>query len=259
MPTFEELVAEAEAHDFSGWDFSFIEDRVVRAGTPWDYGARVDELAAGARTLVDLGTGGGEFLSGISPRPRLTIATESYAPNVAIAAQRLATVGAFAVATPGANDNAQQAPDDDSGPLPFRDGSVDVVIDRHTAFRASEVARVLRTGGTFITQQVGTRDCIELCDALGGVTPCVSPTVDEYVAQLRGAGLDVRIAAEAFCAKTFLDVGALLSYVLPIPWAFVGFSLERHRERLRGIHERIVRDGGFTTNEHRLFFEAVRT
>src|ERR1051325_3064952 len=108
MRTFEDLVAEAQAHDFSGWDFSFIEHRVVRAGTPWDYGRRVNELAAHARTLLDLGTGGGEFLSVVSPLPPLTVATESYMPNVPVAAKRLAGVGAFTVASPGASDNAQQ-------------------------------------------------------------------------------------------------------------------------------------------------------
>jgi SAM-dependent methyltransferase len=258
MRTFEDLVAEASAHDFTGWDFSFVEDRIVRAGTPWDYGRRVNELAAGARTLVDLGTGGGEFLSGIDPLPPCTVATESYMRNVPVAGKRLAHVGAYVVASPGANDNARQAPADESGPLPFRDDSIDVVIDRHTAFRAAEVARVLRAGGAFLTQQVGTRDCIELCDALGGVTPCLSPSVDEYRRQLDDAGFDIHIASEAFCAKTFLDVGALLSYVLPIPWAFVGFSMDTHRDRLRDIHERIERDGGFTTYEHRLLFEATK-
>src|SRR5581483_6326187 len=102
MRTFEDLVAEAQAHDFTGWDFSFIEDRIVRAGTPWHYGRRVNELATGARTLVDLGTGGGEFLSDVSPRPPLTVATESYVPNVPVAAKRLAGVGAYVVASPGA-------------------------------------------------------------------------------------------------------------------------------------------------------------
>jgi len=68
----------------------------------------------------------------------------------------------------------------------------------------------------------------------------------------------VHVASEAFCAKTFLDVGALLSYVLPIPWAFEGFSMDTHRDPLREIHERIERDGGFTAYEHRLLFEATK-
>jgi SAM-dependent methyltransferase len=252
MRSFEELVDEAASHEFTGWDFSFIADRVVREGTPWDYTARVNELASGSTSMLDLGTGGGEFFSEVSPRPPLMVATESYAPNVAVAAGRLTAVGAHVVAAEGAHDNAEQAFDDRSGPLPFRDAAFDVVIDRHTAFRATEVAGVLTPGGTFYTQQVGARDCIELCEALGGVTPCPAPSVDRYVEQLTRAGLEIVVAREAFCAKTFLDVGALLGYVLPIPWAFRGFSLETHLEALRTIHER----GPFTCSEHRLLFEA---
>ncbi|MEX0875333.1 MAG: hypothetical protein WD646_02505 [Actinomycetota bacterium] len=86
--------------------------------------------------------------------------------------------------------------------LPFRDSSLDLVIDRHEAFRATEVARVLRPGGTFLTQQVGSRNEMELNDALGDeVVPCLSPTLDDYVAQLEHAGLAVTDAREAFPQK----------------------------------------------------------
>jgi len=254
MPSFEELVDEAVSTPFVGWDWSHLEDRVVREGTPWGYTERVNGLAADVDAILDLGTGGGEFFSAISPKPRLAVATESYEPNVSVAHERLRAVGAYVVASDGAHDNAEQTFDDASGPLPFLDASFDVVIDRHTAFRPAEVARVLRPDGTFLTQQVGGLDCIEIGEVLGGVTPCPAPTVDEYVAQLTGAGFDVTVAREAFCAKTFLDIGALLLYMLPIPWAFRGFDLDRHRERLRTMHDA----GPVTCHEHRLLFEAVR-
>jgi len=37
------------------------------------------------------------------------------------------------------------------GRLPFRDGAFALVIDRHEAFNAREVARVLAPDGVFIT------------------------------------------------------------------------------------------------------------
>lgn len=46
---------------------------------------------------------------------------------------------------------------DVDGPLPFRDGSMDVVIDRHEAFRTTGVARVLTAGGTFLTHRPALR------------------------------------------------------------------------------------------------------
>jgi SAM-dependent methyltransferase len=257
MRSFEDVLAEASAQRFTGWDFSAIEDRVVREGTPWSYLDRVRELAASADSLVDLGTGGGEVLSEVTPRPRVLVATEGYMPNVPVAAARLRPLGIHVVAYEGSPDNIDQ---DRSTPqtLPFREASFDVVVDRHEAFNARDVARVLKSGGTFFTQQVGVRDCIELCEALGGVTPQPGPTVDEYIEQLASAGLNVRDARESFAAKAFLDSGALLSYVLAIPWAFVGFSLETHRDSLRKIHDRTQADGGFTTSEHRLLFEGVK-
>lgn len=41
--------------------------------------------------------------------------------------------------------------------LPFPDQSYDLVLDRHSAFNASEVARILVHDGTFLTQQVDGR------------------------------------------------------------------------------------------------------
>jgi SAM-dependent methyltransferase len=258
MRTFEELVAEAAAHEFSGWDFSALEGRIRREGMPWDYAARVHEKAKDAHTLLDLGTGGGEFLAAVRPRPPLTIATESFMPNVPVAGRRLLPLGAYVIATEGAADNAKQTADEETGRLPLRTGSVDLVIDRHTAFRPAEVARVLRPDGTFITQQVGSADEIELCEALGAVTPTLSPDVGQYASQLTRAGLEVIEARDAFPAKTYLDVGAILFNVLAIPWSYGGFSLQEHRGRLKEIHTLIEREGGFTVHEHRLFFVAVR-
>ncbi len=43
-----------------------------------------------------------------------------------------------------------------SGDVPFRDACFDLVINRHEAFEAEEVARVLAAGGRFLTQQASS-------------------------------------------------------------------------------------------------------
>jgi hypothetical protein len=43
------------------------------------------------------------------------------------------------------------------------------VASRHESYAPSEVRRVLASGGTFVTQQVGGRDLEELNHALGGL------------------------------------------------------------------------------------------
>lgn len=255
---FTELVAEAEGRAFEGWDFSFLDGRNEVEPEPWDYSERVERLAAGARTMADLGTGGGEFLAALDTRPPLTVATEGWMPNVAVADRRLRPLGIHVVAVEGAPDNARQRFTDLEGRLPFREGSLDLVIDRHEAFRASEVERVLASGGTFLTQQVGSRNEIELNETLGDVAPCLSPTLDEYVAQLERAGLKVGEAVEAFPEKRYLDVGAVVSFLLAVPWQYEGFDAIDHRDALRRIHERIERDGAFIVHMHRFMLEAVK-
>ena len=64
MVTFDELVAEATAAPFTGWDFSWLDARSTTEDLPWSYAEEVARYAATARTMVDMGTGGGEVLAG---------------------------------------------------------------------------------------------------------------------------------------------------------------------------------------------------
>ena len=82
---FHKLVAEAWDADFSGWDFRWLEGRLVEEPLPWDYARIIRERFPGCRTLLDMGTGGGEFLASLAPLPPETHATETYPPNQAIA------------------------------------------------------------------------------------------------------------------------------------------------------------------------------
>lgn len=255
--SFDELVEQAQAHPFEGWDFSFLGDRVWMAPLPWDYAGRVDELFSAASVAVDLGTGGGEFLAE-RRRPRLTVATEGWRPNVAVAARTLGPLGAHVVEVEGAPDNVDQSPEVLDGRLPFRTGSVDVVTDRHEAFRAAEVARILRPGGTFLTQQVGGRNDEGLNALLGAGAPPRSPTLAGYRDQLRSAGLEVVEAREAFARHRFSDVGAIVAHLLAVPWQTNGFSVAAYRERLRAVHENIAAMGALEVHAHRLMLEAVK-
>ena len=59
------------------------------------------------------------------------------------------------VAVDGAPDNVDQPSGTGSPALPFEDSSFSLVVSRHESYVASEVARVLRPGGLFLTQQLG--------------------------------------------------------------------------------------------------------
>lgn len=255
---FDRLVADAEAVKLEGWDFSFLDGRIEVEPEPWDYRTRVGELASTVRSLLDIGTGGGEFVASLDRRPPLTVATEAWMPNVPVAAARLGPLGVYLVADEGAPDNVSQGPDTERGRLAFCDGAFDAVINRHTSFLPREVARVLSRHGTLITQQVGKLNEIELNDALDAGPPGASPTLEEYVEQLHAGGLRVVRAEEARPRKRYLDIGAIAYNVKALVGQFSGLDHAMLRDRLHKIHTRIEREGAFVVHHHRLFLEAVK-
>lgn len=62
---------------FEGWDFSYIErtGRMQEFPLTWNYRNKVMMEMYGISSLLDMGTGGGEFLSTLSPLPKYTCAT----------------------------------------------------------------------------------------------------------------------------------------------------------------------------------------
>jgi SAM-dependent methyltransferase len=235
MATFEQLVAEAQAAAFSGWDFSWLAARSTAEPLPWSYRAEVARYAADASAMLDMGTGGGEWLSRLAPRPGRTVATEGWPPNVPVAARRLRPAGVWVVQDEGAADNS--AEDASRGRLPFRDGAFPLITNRHEAFRAAEVSRVLAPGGTFITQQVDTHTYDELYRLLG------LPVPDEPGSwlplarrQLRDAGLTVRQAVAGQELERFNDVAAIIYYLRVVSWAVPEFTVDRFAGRLRELH-----------------------
>src|SRR2546425_1275411 len=112
------LLDEAERQPFVGWDFSWLRGRLDSQPLPWDYTATVIEHARSSPDLLDLGTGGGEWLAELPYRPPRTVATEARGPNVAIAGARLGPVGGGVVQGAAAPDHTRKPPKDKaSAPL----------------------------------------------------------------------------------------------------------------------------------------------
>ncbi|MCB9453153.1 MAG: methyltransferase domain-containing protein, partial [Anaerolineaceae bacterium] len=128
---FQFLVDEANK-PFSGWDFSYIEgtSRVVTAPLTWSYTSIILPKIRQSVALLDMGTGGGEFLSLLQPLPAYTCATEGYAPNIPMARERLEPLG------------VQVHPVTDDDTLPFPDSTFDLVINKHESYSPSEVWRI---------------------------------------------------------------------------------------------------------------------
>jgi len=65
-----------EKQPFSGWDFSYITDRIYEENTPWNYIQLIKKYLKNANSLLDLGTGGGEKLHELKDLfPSKTVAT----------------------------------------------------------------------------------------------------------------------------------------------------------------------------------------
>jgi SAM-dependent methyltransferase len=235
---FDELISEALTAPFSGWDFSWLEARSTPGSLPWSYSRELARRAEEASSMLDMGTGGGERLSRLSPRPPQTVATEAWPPNVPVAAVRLRPLGIAVVQDEGAPDNMDQD-GGHRGRLPFADGAFALVANRHEAFLAAEVSRVLSPGSTFITQQVDYHSNDDLYRLLGLEVP-ERPASWLQLArqQLHHAGLTVQAAARGEECHDLHDVGAVVYYLRVVGWAIPEFSLDASRPQLRAAHDK---------------------
>jgi SAM-dependent methyltransferase len=190
--------------------------------------------------MLDMGTGGGERLSRVSRRPQQTVATEAWPPNVPVAAARLRPLGIAVVQDDGAQDNMDTGgAQAQRGRMPFSDGAFALVANRHEAFLAAEVSRVLSPGGTFITQQVDFHSNDDLYRLLGLDVPELPDSWLQLARQqVQDAGLTVLAAVRGEERHNLRDVGAVVYYLRVVSWAIPEFSLDACLEQLRAAHDR---------------------
>jgi SAM-dependent methyltransferase len=243
---FDDLLAEGAAVPVEGWDFSWFDGRATEQRPSWGYARLIGERMAGAAAALDIQTGGGEVLAGIPTPPPTLLATESWAPNVEIARRNLAPLGGVvAVAA-------------DDADLPFPDASFDLVVSRHPTVTVwPEIARVLRPGGTYLSQQVGAGSVRELRDALMGPhEESDSRSTRRAVAAATDAGLDVVDLREQSLRMEFFDIAAVVYFLRKVFWTVPDFTVERYRDQLADLHERIQADGRFVAHSARFLIEA---
>ena len=214
----------------SGWSFEHLVDRVHDSPTPWDYPALCRAEITAASRVLDLGTGGGEFLSTfLDVLPRDTTATEGWLPNVPVAAEALEPHGIDVVVYDAEHDDV----------MPFQDDRFDLVINRHESYRAAEVARILAPGGVFLTKQVGGDDFAEAHQLFGAPVLYPDHLVARRAQELQDVGLVLDVAREWRGPTTFDDVGALVQYFMMVPWDVPDdFGVDAYADALIELHER---------------------
>jgi SAM-dependent methyltransferase len=224
-----------ERQPFSGWDFSYLDGRMLEGQPPWSYSSRAAELMQLSASVVDLGTGGGErFLKLREHWPNKVVVTENYPPNFKLATERLTPLGVKVV-------DVQLT---DYGPVPFADGEFDLVLNRHSGFNSNEVARILALGGTFLTQQIHGLWAYDLLAVFGAKPQWPDSTIKKYVPRLKAVGMEMVNTQEWSGQLTFTDVGAIVYYLKAVPWLVPGFSVDFHLKQLLDLQMKL--DNGET-------------
>lgn len=233
-----------EAASFEGWNFSHLGGRAFQDEPPWSYRDRAAELIQDARHLLDVDTGGGEFLSALAPLPPGAKAIEGYRPNVALASAHLAAsrVEVSEVAV--------------GAPWPFDDASFDLVLNRHGHLNIPETSRTLKPGGLFLTQQVSSANLADLVAVFDRTEDRGDNTLDLVDSALRASGFDI-VRAETWSGHQFFaDVGALAYFLRAIPWVVPGFSVASHLVTLQQLDDKLRREGTLAFSIFRFLVEA---
>ena len=247
--SYERLILQAEQTSFEGWDFGVFQGRFTEAQPSWSLSKVLRAHMQTASSLLDLGTGGGEFLSSLGPLPPKTVATEAYGPNVAVARRRLAPLGVQVFDTTDSGDEH----------LPFAEDSFDLVVSRHESYVPSEIRRVLRYTGTFVTQQVGGRDLEELNHALSAPPhTCHHWRLKAATDDLERAGFEILDQREELVPGTFHDIGAVALFLRITPWQIPNFDLAGYDDALRALHATMEGGTPLEVSHHRFLITARR-
>ena len=222
---------------------------MVTAPLTWSYYSKILPHVRKATTMLDMETGGGEFLSNLQPLPPYIFATEGYKPNIPVARKKLEPIGVNVVINY------------EGDPLPFDENYFDLIINRHGFFDSIEVERTLKVGGRFITQQVGADDdCIGLNEMLGAAIPKGSADWDSKVAVelLQQAGLEVIEINEFKPITRFFDVVAITYYLKIIEWQVPEFSVKKYFNQLSKMNDKIEKHGYIDFISHRFFMHFLK-
>jgi SAM-dependent methyltransferase len=227
---FEELVDDASRAPADTWDFGWLEGRAIEERPTWRYFDRVAERVAHAQRLLDIDAGTGNMLADLPQLPPLTVATDAYEPSIQTAAPRLRARGAHVIQT-----------QHDHRALPFADASFDLIISRHPVETWwSEIARVLRPGGHYFSQQVGAHSLRDLSESLMGPLPPGSKRDPELARQAaEGVGLVVEDLRAERTNVMFYDIGAVVYFLRVVVWTVPDFTVSRYRRQLRELHDHI--------------------
>jgi SAM-dependent methyltransferase len=249
MRSFDELLAEAQSADVSGWDFDWLDGRAIEERPPWGYARLLAARLPTVRTALDIDTGGGEVLGEIASLPERMCVTESWPPNVHRACELLGPRGVEV------HDTRE------GGALPFPDETFDLVTARHPVRpQWREIHRVLARGGQYLAQHVGPASVVEVIEFFLGPLPNRTSRrhPDLEAAAAEQVGLTITDLRTATCRMEFFDVGAVVYTLRKCVWWIPDFTVQRYLDKLIELDAHIRTDGSFVAHSTRHLIEARR-
>ncbi|MFX3650679.1 MAG: class I SAM-dependent methyltransferase [Paenibacillus sp.] len=237
----------------NGWNFSSM--NVVSEKIGWNFYEEVVRHTRSADLLLDIGTGGGEAVLSIAGEALLLVGIDLAQGMIETAQQNLLAARAHCTRT-HSNVRFLQM---DAEKLAFPESFFNVVSSRHSRFSASEVFRVLDTGGIFLTQQVSEHDKSNISEAFGrgqslGIQS--GTLMERYKHELHEAGFHDIQAREYDATEYYAkpdDLLFLLTHTPIIP----GFGeTASDLERFQQFVETNRCDQGIRTNSARFMLTA---
>ncbi|HEX3722192.1 MAG TPA: class I SAM-dependent methyltransferase [Nitrolancea sp.] len=237
--------------DRRGWNFASM--KVDCDPVPWDYEDVVREYLWSDCRVLDIGTGGGEVFLRLAPLFREGIGIDADPEMIRVAGENSPVSMCDRVSFLTMPAEA----------LRFPDASFDVILNRQAPFVLAEIARVLRPGGIFVSQQVGDHNTQNIFEALGWESngtyiqalhveleepPPIS--LESAAAEFASSGCTIVRQESYDVPYYFQDLASLVFWLraAPIP---MNFDDDRHVQAIATYIAENWTPRGIRTNEHR--------
>ncbi len=225
-----------------GWNFSSVRARYDPV--PWNYVEVVRRYLKPQDRVLDIGTGGGEIFLSLAPYFGRGFGIDQDPAMIETARRNQSAL---------ALDNISLLVME-AGALQFDADEFDVVLLRHLRVHVSEIVRVLRNGGYFITQMVGQRSSLNILAAFEWTPDSFGPDWWQPAAQLADQflfhGCRMIAQAEYNVPYRFCDLESFMFWLMSVPWP-EKIELEKHWQNINRVLETSWMEGGIETNEHR--------
>ena len=233
-----------------GWDFSKIYTK-LKTKRKWDFINLVSKHISPNQVLLDIGTGGGEILLNLAAKAKFSYGIDN-SPAMIRTAKINLTKTKF--------KNKVKFLVEDSHALHFKEEYFDLIICRHAPFSTTEVFRVLKRGGIFITQQVAENDKISFKRIFSrgqnfGIKP--GTLMRDYLFQLKNSGFNIT-KTENYNVTEYYPHKDLLFLLRNTP-IIPNFNLKKDNIFLDRLIRSFSTTKGIITNESRFLILARKS